>query len=130
PIAVVDGYVDRLVAQGLSVALVSQAEEQQAGKGMVARQLDRIVTPGVTLLSNGDGGKHQGFVAGLSFEGEHEVAIAFTDVQSGIVTVRDSVTLRDLNYELARISPAEIVVPKSIDGKRFDRRFTWVKELE
>src|SRR5262245_39139754 len=44
PIAVVDGYVGRLVDRGFSAALVSQSPVEEGAKGAVPRALDRVVT--------------------------------------------------------------------------------------
>ena len=56
PQAVIDTYIDRLVAAGHSVAIVSQAEAARPGK-MVKRKLDRIVTPGIRILGASDTGE-------------------------------------------------------------------------
>jgi len=130
PIGVVDGYIERLVNAGFSVALVRQASEP-TGKGMVARELERIITPGIRLLNNSADTDTAGAVVVAVYpDRESEFALAYSDVQTGIVQVREAVVLSRLNAEVSRLSPAEIVLPQSLDGKKIDRRLTWVRELE
>lgn len=130
PVAVVDGYLSRLVDQGFSVAVVSQCEEAQPGKGMVKRRLERIVTPGVRLLGGAESSGAANIVAAIYAERESDAAVAFSDVQSGKVLVRDSIALGSLRQELARIAPAEVILPGMSDGRSIDRRLKWVRDIE
>lgn len=130
PIGVVDGYIERLVNAGFSVALVRQASEP-TGKGMVARELERIITPGIRLLNNSSDADTAGAVVVSVYpDRENEFALAYSDVQTGIVHVREAVLLSRLNAEVSRLSPAEIVLPQMLDSKKIDRRLAWVRDLE
>jgi DNA mismatch repair protein MutS len=114
PISVVDGYVDRLVERGHSVALVSQVESKPPqGKGMVERKLDRLVTPGVRVLSRTTGDTGDNILVAAIMSDDGDGALAFTNVQSGIVTCRDQVALDEINDALRTIAPAEIVVTRT-----------------
>lgn len=131
PISVVDGYLDRLVDLGFSVALVSQTvPAAQVGKGMVPRALERIVTPGVRLLGGAHNRAAREGVAAVVFDTAHEGAIAYSNVQSGVVWVRDGVSSGDVASELARIMPAEVVVCDRGGDKPIDARTGWVREVE
>jgi DNA mismatch repair protein MutS len=128
PIGVADGYVDRLVALGLSVAVVSQVGVP-TGKGMVERKLERIVTPGIRLLGRAEEGSAS-IVASCVVESDAEAAIAFSEVQTGTMWVREGLTASQLAQELSRICPTEMILPRSIQSKPIDRRLPWVREIE
>lgn len=130
PIAVVDGYLDRLVDAGFSVAIVSQKSAAKPGKGMVERGLDRIVTPGIRVLGNSEDADASCIAAVYPAAGSDEVAIAFGDPQSGVLNVRDGVTLELLHRELLRILPREVVLPLEVEGRQINRRLSWVRRLE
>lgn len=130
PVGVVDNYAERLVAQGHSVALVSQAEAPGTGKGMVARKLDRIITPGIKILASSAGESGQCTVAALYADTETDGAVAYADVQTGRVWVKDDLALKTFYAELVKLAPTELVVPRQKDGKRVDRRTPWLRELD
>lgn len=129
PLAVVDGYVERLVALGHSVALVSQTEAPQSGKGMFGRKLERIVTPGVRLLAGADGGRAESLLASVYLEGDEEGAIAYSSVQSGRVFVREQINLRTFAQELAKIGPAEVVVSRTGALAKRLPHYPWAKSI-
>ncbi|MCB9029849.1 MAG: DNA mismatch repair protein MutS [Deltaproteobacteria bacterium] len=130
PIAVIDGYLDRLVALGHSAAVVKQVGDPKAAKGMVNRELERIVTPGVRILGNTDDDTQQNYVAALYLQNDEDIAIAFTDVRTGKVLVRDGIALDELVNEVKYIAPSELVLPREVSEKKIDRRSSWVRRLE
>ncbi len=132
PIGVVDGYLDRLVDLGFSVALVSQSvPASEVAKGMVPRALERIVTPGIRILggSTDSPGAAVG-VAAVLLVSEGVFALAWTDVQSGVVWIRDGVAGAELLGELARIAPGEAILCDRLGESAVDRRLGWVRALE
>lgn len=131
PIGVVDGYLDRLVDLGFSVALVSQTvPASQVTKGMVPRALERIVTPGVRLLGGAQTRTAREGVAAVVFDTATEGAIAFSDVQSGVVWIRDGVSSVEIASELSRMMPAEVVLADWCGVKPIDARTGWVRAVD
>lgn len=131
PIAVVDGYLDRLVDLGFSVALVSQTvPASQVTKGMVPRALERIVTPGVRLLGGAQTRTAREGVAAVVFDSATEGAIAFSDVQSGVVWIRDGVSSEEIAAELSRMMPAEVVLYDRCGDTSIDARTGWVRSVD
>lgn len=126
PIGVVDGYLDRLVTQGFSVAVVSQVGPVPQ-KGMVERRLERIVTPGIRIL--GEASKSQSIVGAIYFEGQ-EASIAFSDVQTGRISIKESIALELLASKVAECSITECVVFQPGGAESIDRRLTWVRQIE
>lgn len=136
PVAVADSYVERLVAQGFSVAMVSQVaavsspERGSQTKGMVPRHLERIVTPGIRILGGLGGSGERAVVAGLVVSPAGETTCAFTDTESGTIWVRENIQIEDLVNELHREDIAEVVLAGEIDGRPMDRRSGLVRQLE
>lgn len=127
PIGVVDGYLNRLVAAGFSVAVVSQRGTAEGVKGMVPRYLERIVTPGVQVLGEGISGNESRVGALVSHRGSF--ALAFTNVTSGVILVRDELSRDELIADINRAGLNEIIVPALIDDVKMDRRIGWVRTL-
>jgi DNA mismatch repair protein MutS len=139
PIAVVDGYLERLIQAGYSVALVSQVGEVPP-KGAVARKLDRIVTPAVRILCHQESGAEATTVAALAIAGESTglrtgVAMAYSDVRSGIVHVQEDLSLETIVLAGKNLAPQELILPRELEStgasaRVLDRRSSWVRELE
>jgi DNA mismatch repair protein MutS len=129
PIAVVEGYLERLVDVGFSVAIVKQVGIP-TGKGMVARQLERIVTPGVRLMAGVGGGAAELYTAAVIFDSPASCAAAVSNIESGVISVLEGVPLAAVVEELARRSVSEIVTVNAAQGKRVDLRTGWVRELQ
>lgn len=130
PVGVIDNYVERLVSRGRSIAIVSQVGTAAPGKGMVARQLERVITPGIRIFSNTADSATDAVVAAAVVQSENDVAFAFSDVQTGKVFVREGLLLITFASELQKIGAAELVLSKSLEGKAVDRRLTWVREAD
>ena len=143
PVSSVDGYLSRLVAQGCCVAVVSQLnsfsntrlptlfrEGAGSGKLIIQRKLTRIVTPAIRVQSGAETVAERSFLASAVFESERECALASTDVQSGRITVREGLSPGAMIAELERIMPAEVVLPRGLDGRKLDRRNAMVRRLE
>ena len=129
PISVGEQYCDRLVQLGYSVAIVSQSEPA-SGKGMVARKLERIITPAVKILAGADAAESAGLVGALSIVSNNEVAIAYTDVQSGMILYRDGFSVSEIPTVCMQVSIVELIVPALIQGKTVDRRTGWIRGCE
>ncbi len=131
PISVIDGYIAKLVGGGRAVAIVRQVGDPNARKGMMERQLERIVTPGVQVLGSESKSRQENFLAAVfvSTLGE-EFAVAYTDVRTSKIRLRDGLDREGLLAELRIVAPVEIVLPREFEGKRFDRRSNWVRDVE
>ncbi len=128
PIGVVDGYLNRLVAAGFSVAVVSQRGTAEGIKGMVPRYLERIVTPGVQVLGEGVTGNDPR-VGALVSHGTGVFALAFTNVTSGVILVRDELSRDELIADISRAGLNEVIVPALIENVKMDRRIGWIRSL-
>jgi len=131
PIAVVDGYLNRLVDVGFSVAVVSQVGEARPGKGMVERKLERIVTPAVRLLGGASPDSDlPNLLASISIDSPVEVAVAIMNPQAGEIEVIEQISLVNLSEQLSQIAVCEVLIQSRALGKKVDRRTGWLRELE
>lgn len=134
PIGVVENYIERLVKARYSVAIVSQKTLPPAaspsGKQTIVRYLERIITPGIKILGNHERDSDEAPVAAIYPADESDVAIAFSDVQSGKILIRENISLSSLVHELGGIQPVEIILPAQVEKRKIDRRLAWVCEIE
>ena len=111
PAHAVDGYIAKLVGKGYRIALCEQVEDPKHAKGIVKREVVRIITPGtITDDSSFDGGKHN-FIVAIHSDKQY-LGFAVADITTGLfmatsMPVGDEQKLLD---EAARLSPAEIVL--------------------
>jgi DNA mismatch repair protein MutS len=118
-----DTYISRLIKAGHKVAIVEQMEDPKKGKGMVRRELVRVVTPGTIMESDMLEAKHNNFLAALT---EHEGAYgaAFADLSTGEFMITEFVgpaAIDDLEMEVARYRPREILIPDFIPAELLDQ---------
>ena len=106
-----EGYIARLVSRGYKVAICEQTEDPATAKGLVKRDVIRVVTPGTVMESSMlDEGKNNYLCAAFG-QGE-TVGLCFADVSTGDVRVTE-LAGKDVNgrlcSELGRFSPSEIL---------------------
>lgn len=127
PISVLDGYVDRLLPQGYSVAVVSQTG---SGAG-VDRALERFVTPGMRLFNSVSSDSTESLVSAAVLDTDGRTAsLVCTDPQTGVVKIKESVDTSDIARELAAWMVREVVIPRASHGEKIDRRSSWVRGIE
>ncbi|RMD84322.1 MAG: hypothetical protein D6808_07175, partial [Candidatus Dadabacteria bacterium] len=128
PVAAADSYLNRLVDKGFTVAVVKQIGDPKTSKGMVERALDRIISPGVRILSSSDKDHRENYIAAV-VPGFNEYAIAFSDVRTGKIFVKEAIEPDLVCYEIMNIDPSEIILPAEHAGKKVDKRLRWVREI-
>ncbi|MFW9966914.1 MAG: DNA mismatch repair protein MutS [Candidatus Thorarchaeota archaeon] len=115
PYHAVDGYVAKLLASGHTVAIADQVEDASQAKGLVKRDVVRVVTPGTVLETGMLEDAANNYLLGV-IEDSETVGIAAVDVSTGefIATEFGGTYLSEntLN-ELGRIKPSEILIPDS-----------------
>jgi DNA mismatch repair protein MutS len=119
PYHALDGYLRKLVEAGLKVAISEQAEDAAAAKGIVRREIVRIVTPG-TLTDDALLARTRSNLLAAVLEGGEAAGIATLELASGHFLVQ-SCELARLIDELCRIAPAEILLPETHSAGRHPR---------
>ena len=103
----VDGYLNKLVEKGYKVAICEQVEDPRLSKGLVKREVTRIVTPGTNLSMAGDEKSNNYLMCIAYFSGKSGVSIA--DVTTGDFYLTELDTAKKLQDEIIRYSPREII---------------------
>ena len=109
----VDNYIAKLVAKGYRVALCEQVEDPKQAKGIVKREVVRIVTPGTVTDDNSlDSAKHNFIVA--MYSDKQQLGLAVADITTGLfmATAMPTGDEQKLLEEAVRLSPAELLLPE------------------
>ncbi len=113
PYHALDNYLSRLVRLGESAAICEQTSEPTPGKGLVERQVVRIVTPGTLTEDSLLESRRESLLAAYAQVGKHpadkQQALAWLDLASGRFTVRLVKDSTDLSALLQRLKPAELL---------------------
>jgi DNA mismatch repair protein MutS len=107
-----DGYIARLVSKGYRVAICEQTSDPALSKGLVEREVVRVVTPGTIIDPAMLAAKRNNFLAAV-VTGREAVGIAYIDITTGEFAVTQLSTPEPelaLQQEIARVSPAEVLV--------------------
>lgn len=111
PAHTVETYIDRLVAKGYRIAVVEQMEDPKAVKGIVKRDIVRIVTPGTVITSSLLADKKNNFLASINVVGGI-YGLAILDLTTADFRVIELENLKKLEDELYRLQPAEVILSK------------------
>ncbi len=111
PFHAADSYIARLVEKGYKVAICEQVEDPKAAKGIVKREVIRIVTPGTVIDTSALDEKKNNYFVSI-FGAKMGFGLAVCDVTTGSFEATEfnsANALQKIMDELARISPAEIM---------------------
>ncbi|MBT5631153.1 MAG: DNA mismatch repair protein MutS, partial [Nitrospina sp.] len=109
-------YITKLLKAGKKVAICEQTEDPKFAKGLVKREVVRIITPGTTLDDNNLDPKCDQFIASLYFA-KNEIGLSVLDVSTGIFKVTQiegDNALSVLGDELQKLEPREIIIPDAL----------------
>ncbi|HMO52419.1 MAG TPA: DNA mismatch repair protein MutS [Kiritimatiellia bacterium] len=111
-----DGYLSRLIRAGKKVAICEQMEDPAQARGIVRREVTRVVTPGTVLEEQVLDSRRNNYLAGL-VAGTHGGALALIDLSTGAFWMEESPDTSAIRDNLARYQPSECIVPaeKSAD---------------
>jgi DNA mismatch repair protein MutS len=113
PVRAADAYVGRLIKKGYKVAICEQIEDPALAKGIVKRDVVRVITPGMIVDNNLLDEKSNNYL--LAFSTNHIIAgISLLDISTGIFRLTESDKLNAILDESLRISPSEILFPESL----------------
>jgi len=107
-----DGYITKLIKKGYKVAICEQTEDPQSAKGIVKRDVIRVVTPGTASSQNALESEKNNFLASVVMK-DRCFGVAFADVSTGEVFVSDGEAdeaENTLSNLLASFAPTEIIL--------------------
>jgi DNA mismatch repair protein MutS len=120
PIQAAPGYVAKLVEKGYKVALCEQIEDPTQAKGIVRREITRLITPGLYIE---DGPiKNNRYLLCLSFR-EACCGLASVDLSTGEFRVTEVTGIEEAMEEIGRINPSEILLSRRLQGNPLAQPF-------
>jgi len=112
PARAAQGYIARLIKNGYKVAVCDQVEDPASAKGLVKRDVVRIITPGMIIEDDLLDDRSNNFIMAISIE-DKTFGIAYLDISTGAFRVTESSDPNAVLEESFRISPHEILLPES-----------------
>ncbi|MCK8518940.1 DNA mismatch repair protein MutS [Methanoculleus sp. 7T] len=119
-----DGYIARLVNKGYKVVICDQVEDPKTAKGLVKRDVTRVITPGTLIDSTMLGSTGAQYLMALAPDRKGAFGLAFLDVSTGEFFVSSGSgegAYADIVSEVVRHRPTEAIVPESLQGELPDR---------
>ncbi len=120
PYHAVDAYLAKLIRAGWKVAICEQVEDPATAKGIVRREITRIVTPGTVIEDNILDATRNNFLAGICRMGVGGYGLALLDLSTGLFWGEQVAGEEVLRDALRRQAPSECVTP---DALRADPAF-------
>ncbi len=123
PYHAVEGYIQQLIQKGYKVAICEQMEDPKAAKGIVKREITRIVTPGTNMNAEGIEQKQNNYILSVN-RVEDLIGVAVADVSTGEFLVTEFKEEDKFMDEMAKYQPAELLVNENIrnlESLNFDR---------
>lgn len=108
PYHAADTYINRLVEKGYKVAICEQMEDPKQAKGIVKREVVRVVTPGTTLDAQGLDESKNNYIMCIVCVGD-SFGISLADISTGECMVTELDKERKLLDEINKFMPAEII---------------------
>ena len=109
PYHAVETYLSRLVEKGYKVAIGEQVEDPKLAKGLVKREVVRVVTPGTNLCTSSLDETKNNYLMCVSYV-DDVFGIAITDITTGDFMVTEVDSTRTLLDEINKFMPSELVV--------------------
>lgn len=121
-----DGYIETLIQNGFKVAICEQMEDPRQVKGMVKREVVRVVTPGTLIERGGLDESQNNYIVSFICR-QNEYALSYCDVSTGELKVTHFDDESTLINEVTTIQPNEIVVDQPLTDT-LKRQFSIITE--
>ena len=135
PFHAADTYINRLVQKGYKVAICEQVEDPKTAKGLVKREVIKVVTPGTNFNPGALSEDRNNYLMSIAYLG-NGIGLATCDITTGEFLLTEMTTGRELIDEINKFSPSEIICNEafSISGIEIeditDRLNIAVSEME
>jgi len=111
------GYINRLTREGFKVAICEQTEDPLAAKGIVKREVVRIITPGTNLEDDELTQAHNSYIAACCGKGG-VWGLSYLDLSTGDFRLTELEKDEDLLDEICRLRPREFIVSEELKESR------------
>ena len=125
PYHAVEGYIGRLVGKGYKVAICEQLEDPALAKGLVKRDVTRMITPGTLIESTLLDEKKNNYICGIYYT-ETEIGVSFADISTGQISVTSfdgAEKLEKAMCEIGVYAPREVVLNVEVNEIEGMERF-------
>ncbi len=112
PFHSVDGYLNKLISKGYKVAICEQVEDPKSAKGLVKREVVRIVTPGTNLNTQALDESRNNYLMSIVYT-TNAYGISVIDITTGDYYVTEVDNERKLLDEINKFTPSEIICNES-----------------
>jgi DNA mismatch repair protein MutS len=119
PFHAADGYITRLVKRGFRVAICDQIEDAKQAKGVVKREVTRVVSPGTLTDASYLDAREPAFLLAVAPGGDDCLGVALLDASTGEFLAAEYAGAEGrqaLNEELAVLRPREAIVAQGVDA--------------
>jgi DNA mismatch repair protein MutS len=120
PFHAVDGYLRRMIAAGHKVAICEQTEDPASAKGVIRRDVVRLMTPGTLTDDSLLDGRADNYLAAVAFglteKDGFRASLAWVELSTGAMTALSGIE-GDVLDEISRLRPAELLVPELASGQ-------------
>ncbi|HUB26648.1 MAG TPA: hypothetical protein VL992_14580, partial [Tepidisphaeraceae bacterium] len=116
PFHAVDSYLRRMIKAGHKVAICEQTEDAAMAKGLVKRDVVRLMTPGTITDDPLLDGRCDNYLAAVMSGDKGELALAWVELSTGACCAMDGAEPQILE-QISRLRPAEILLPESATGQ-------------
>lgn len=124
------GYISKLVAKGYKVAICEQVEAASEAKGLVKREVVKVITPGTVIDTDYLDDKSNNYLLGIIIR-ENKAGISYLDITTGefkVTQLEGKDIISAAINEIYKLSPTEILV-ESRTLERFNEEFSDYKKL-
>ncbi|QTA81947.1 DNA mismatch repair protein [Desulfonema limicola] len=118
PYRAVQSYIAKLIEMGRKVAICDQVEDPALAKGLVKREVVRVITPGMIIENEFLDAKSNNYVLALYKQGK-QFGLSFLDISTGTFRVAESDKIEKIISETLRAAPSEILLPESFKKDSF-----------
>jgi len=121
PYHAAEGYIAKLIEKGYKVAICEQLEDPAEAKGIVKRDVVRIITPGTVLESSMLDEKSNNYIASI-FKEKQNYGLAYADISTGefyISQLTDQSGEKKLMDELSGIVPRELIINEEAQNEQY-----------
>ncbi len=119
PYHAVEGYLSKLVSRGYKVAICEQVEDPKLARGLVKREVIRVVTPGTNLNVQSLEASKNNYLMCIAYTPDG-IGISAADVTTGDYYVTEVEDLKKLKDELMKYEPSEIICNEAFLVSGFD----------
>ncbi len=123
PYHAASAYIAKLIKAGYAVAVCEQMEDPALAKGIVKREVVRVITPGTLIEPELLSPKENNYVAAVTWdfaapiEKAKGIGLSYLDLSTGDFRIASAEGWSEIESELSKIEPREIILPARLEGK-------------